>query len=382
VVGSLLGLLALLMTRRGRYRAAGLGWVLIVVLSLLLVQAGGSGLSRLYPEREDSKVLYRSDSRYSHLVVRDVRRGDRMERVLIQDALIHNRYDPSAPDELLYEYERIFAALIRMAAARPAAGGTTGEPEAGRAGSGPRPPLRTLTLGAGGCVFPLYLERRYPGSRNEVVEIDPEVLEVAERFFDLGEDSEIKRVVADARNYVSYLQGRQLFDLIYLDAFNSFSIPYHLTTVEFTRQIASLLAPGGMLIVNCIDILELGGFLNAYLNTVAAVFPHVAVYADTGFSPRLRATFVIAAGFQPPGTEAGAADGEAGPDGTNGAEAGSAGSAGSDGVLSDESGRTVGKRLPEELLADLRQRNGDVILSDRYAPVENLIAPVFLKSVD
>lgn len=391
VVGSPLGLLALLMSRRGRWRAAGLGWVLIVALSILLVQAGGSGLSRLYPERENSQVLYRSDSRYSHLVVRDVRRGDRVERVLIQDDLIHNRYDPSAPDELLYEYERTFAALTRMAAARPAerpaAGGLAGESEAGRAGGspvagGPDSPLRTLTLGAGGCVFPLYLERHYPGSSNEVVEIDPEVLEVAERFFDLEEDSQIKRVVADARNYVSYLQGRQLFDLIYLDAFNSFSIPYHLTTVEFTRQVASLLAPGGMLIANCIDILELGGFLNAYLNTVAAVFPHVAVYADTGFSPRLRATFVIAAGFRGPGAEDGTGKGGAGPDGVAEGESGPMMRAGWDEVLYDGSGRTVGKRLPEELLADLRRRKGEVILTDSYAPVENLIAPVFLKSVD
>ena len=53
-----------------------------------------------------------------------------------------------------------------------------------------------------------------------------------------------------------------------------------------------------------------------------------------------------------------------------------------DDVLYDESGRTVGKRLPEELLADLRRRKGEVILTDSYAPVENLTAPVFLKSVD
>jgi hypothetical protein len=35
-----------------------------------------------------------------------------------------------------------------------------------------------------------------------------------------------------------------------------------------------------------------------------------------------------------------------------------------------------------ELVADLRLRNGAGILTDNYAPVENLIAPVFLRSVD
>jgi len=51
-------------------------------------------------------------------------------------------------------------------------------------------------------------------------------------------------------------------------------------------------------------------------------------------------------------------------------------------VLYSESGTTIGYRLSDELLADLRFRNGDGILTDNYAPVENLIAPVFLRSVD
>jgi predicted membrane-bound spermidine synthase len=346
VVGSVLALLALLM---GRLRAVSVSWILLIVVSLPLLQGGGrlgeAAESLMYPQVEGSNVLYRSDSRYSHIEVRDVRRGNRMERILVQDALIHNRYDPQAPDDLLYQYEQIFAALTRREAAE-------------RAGAERRSSvaLRTLTLGAGGCVFPLYLERNYPRSENEVVEIDPEVLEVAEDFFDLSEDSSILRVVADARNYVAYLQGKRHFDIIYLDAFNSYSIPYHLTTAEFTRQVAELLAPGGLVMANCIDIFDHGEFLNAYLNTLASVFPYTAVYADTSFSADRRATLVIAAAFQPIGEP-----GE---------------------VLYSDSGAKVGHRLSAELLEDLRMRNGEDILTDNYAPVENLIAPVFLRSVD
>ena len=226
VVGSLLALLALLM---GRRRAVSASWILIILLSLLLFQFSGSAESRLYPQAGGSTVLYRSDSRYSHLEVRDVIRGDRTERILIQDALIHNRYDPAVPDDLLYQYEQIFAVLTRAA---DRAGATQAKSIA----------FRTLTLGAGGCVFPLYLERNYPGSENEVVEIDPEVLEVARDFFDLAADSSIVQVVADARNYVVSLQGSGQFDIIYLDAFNSYSIPYHLTTLEFTHQVAPIRA--------------------------------------------------------------------------------------------------------------------------------------------
>jgi spermidine synthase len=205
-------------------------------------------------------------------------------------------------------------------------------------------------------VFPLYLERNYPHSENEVVEIDPEVLEVARDFFDLARDSSIQQEVADARNYVASLQGSSRFDMIYLDAFNSYSIPSHLTTLEFSRQVAGILSPGGRVMVNCIDIFDLGRFLNAYLNTLASVFPCTAVYTDTDFSLRRRATFVIVAAAGPIGE---AAD-----------------------VLYSGSGAAVGYRLSGELLEDLRLRNGEGILTDNYAPVENLIAPVFLRSVD
>jgi hypothetical protein len=34
------------------------------------------------------------------------------------------------------------------------------------------------------------------------------------------------------------------------------------------------------------------------------------------------------------------------------------------------------------MLQDLRDRNGERVLTDDHAPVENLIAPVYLHSVD
>ncbi|UCF99623.1 MAG: fused MFS/spermidine synthase [Spirochaetaceae bacterium] len=344
VVGSLLALLALVM---GRLRAVSLSWILLILVGLLLHlrsdQVFGSTKNLLYPETEGSTVLHRSDSRYSHIEVRDLNRGGRRERILIQDALIHNRYDPDAPDELLYLYEQLFRALTWRQAVKRAVPASSAA-------------FRTLTLGAGGCVFPLFLERNYPNSENQVVEIDPAVLKVARDFFDLSENSSILQVVADARNYVAYLQGKERFEIIYLDAFNSYSIPYHLTTLEFTRQVAALLVPDGLVMANCIDIFDHGRFLNAYLNTMARVFPYTAVYADTTYSPQRRATFVIAAAFQPIG--------EAGEE------------------LYLDTGRRIGRRLSDDQLVDLRRRNGDGILSDNYAPVENLIAPVFLRSVD
>jgi hypothetical protein len=42
----------------------------------------------------------------------------------------------------------------------------------------------------------------------------------------------------------------------------------------------------------------------------------------------------------------------------------------------------VGRRIPERHLAELRARNGAMVLTDDRAPVENLVAPVFLRAVN
>jgi spermidine synthase len=335
LVGGLLALLALLM---GPLWAAGAAWLLLIGLGLLLAARRGGLQTVLYPRRAGSTVLYASDSQYSHIEVRDLQRGGRQERLLVQDGLIHNRYAPLQPDALLYEYEQLFAAL-------------TAQELGGRSESAR---LSTLTLGAGGCLFPQYLARHYPAGRHVAVEIDPRVLQVARAYFDLRPDSPLELVAADARNYVAQAQGRERFDLIILDAFNSFAVPYHLTTREFAVMLAGILDPRGLILANCIDIFAVGGFLNAYRNTLERVFPYVAVYADRSFSPQQRATFVLAAGFSP--IEAA--------------------------KLHDQEGQVVGTRLAEAQLAELRARRGTGILSDGHAPVDNLLAPVFLRSVD
>lgn len=319
------GAIALLAVSMGRYRVLSLLWVgLIPVLFFSVGEPGYSG----------GKVLYKGDTRYSHIAVKEIRRGGRDVRMLLMDGLIHNMYDAEKPDDLLYEYEEIFNALT------------------GQFISSNGSDFRSLTLGGGGCVLPSFLARQYPESWNEVVEIDPEVIEIAGTHFDLSPT--VKTVIADARNYVASAQSGEKFDLIYLDAFNSYSVPYHLTTREVTEDISSLLEPRGMFMANLVDILSEGGFLNAYTQTVRTVFPNVAVYT-TGNTPHdRRSTFVVAASFGNIGRE----------------------------ELRNGSGRVVARKLPAETLADLEMRRGSMVLTDDFAPVENLIAPVFLKSVN
>lgn len=321
VVGGLVGLLSLAMARNKIPAAIWLGVMAILFVILSLTRGAGDKLFARY-------------SPYSYIEVRDRVEDGRSERVLIMDGLIHNRYDPARPDDLLYDYEKIYSALTR---------------EVVRTQGGP---IDTLTLGGGAFLFPVYLERHVPGV-HEVAEIDPEVVRTARRFFDLPVDSSLRIRVSDARNFVNWAQGRRSYDIAYLDAFSSYSVPGHLTTREFMASLASLLTPDGIVACNVIDVFSVGRFLGAFVRTLRDVFPEVAVYETAASGREIRNTFVVV--------------------GSRGAALPP--------VLTVTADRYTAFRISDADLEDLQRRTASRPLTDDHAPVENLMAPVFLHSV-
>src|SRR5207245_10336489 len=74
------------------------------------------------------------------------------------------------------------------------------------------------------------------------VEIDPEILNVAHRFFHLDEPN-VHPVTADARYWLDTQAGK--YDVIVMDAYRQPYIPFHLTTREFFSEVRDHLRPGG-----------------------------------------------------------------------------------------------------------------------------------------
>jgi predicted membrane-bound spermidine synthase len=335
VIGIIVVLLSLIV--KGR-RIISLVWICVILILYLFFYTEAFKIEPMRRRQTVGKILFSKDSKYAYIEVRDLTRNGAEERILFMDGLIHNRYDPEDSDNLVYDYEKLFSAFTRyFSYAMKKDDGFT-----------------TLTLGGGAFVFPAYLERHYQGSINEVVEIDPEVVEVAHEYFDFPRDSTVQVYTCDARSYVYSIRDTTKYDLIFLDAFNSFSVPSHLTTREFTELIMKILNTPGYFVVNCVDIFKIGKFLNAYLNTVADVFPYYYVYSASGVVSSRRDTFVIIAGNRAIGLD----------------------------VLEDPESHRVFYRVDPDELEDLAARNGDLVLTDDHAPVENLMAPVFLKSVD
>jgi spermidine synthase len=180
-----------------------------------------------------------------------------------------------------YGYERAYAELTHLHAAG-------------------RPELDTLFIGGGGYTFPRYIEAVYPRATVDVIEIDPAVTQAAHRHLGLSPDTRIRSFNDDARAFLVDWKDPKRYDIVYGDAFNDLSVPYHLTTVEFNRMIASRLKPDGIYLANVIDKLEGGEFLKAYAGALRRVFPYTYVLArGDSLLPFDRNTYVLMAGRRP-----------------------------------------------------------------------------------
>jgi hypothetical protein len=133
----------------------------------------------------------------------------------------------------------------------------------------------TLFIGGGGYIFPRWIEAAFPHQpRIDVAEIDPAVKLAAEKQLGLpaeyGPPADgktcIRTYAGDARRFVDDQErankrrvaaGEQpvAYDFVYGDAFNDVSVPWHLTTLEYSTKISQLLTPReGVYLVNLMDI--------------------------------------------------------------------------------------------------------------------------------
>lgn len=114
-------------------------------------------------------------------------------------------------------------------------------------------PKKILVLGLGGGVIPREMRHYFPEIDIDVVEIDPEILKIAKRFFSFREDEKLKVHIADGRMFIKkQLRSKPVpkYDLIILDAFNSDYIPFHLMTEEFLKEVKGVLSDDGAVIAN------------------------------------------------------------------------------------------------------------------------------------
>ncbi len=283
-----------------------------------------------------STVLHLDESQYSFIQIEQEAEPPSM-RALSLDHLIHAYIVMDSPDDLQYDYEKIYDSVTKTAARD-------------------RTRFAALFIGGGGFVFPRYILSKWPGSYVEIAEIDPRVTEAAHRAFGLARDAPLRIANLDGRNHVDDLLRRKLsadppplYDFIYGDAFNHYAVPHHLTTVEFNDKLRRLLSPSGVYMMNILEVYDSGKFLGAIINTFRKTFPHVYVFCTEETGPaegsNRRDTYVVVGALRP-------LEGRA--------------------LLAGVPGSAL---TPQHVEFLVRQARG-IVLTDDYAPVEQLLEPV------
>lgn len=161
--------------------------------------------------------------------------------------------------------------------------------------------LTAVHLGAGALTIPRYIEATRPGSRQQVVELEAPLVGLVREHLPLPRGAAIRLRIGDAREGVRRMPPAisGACDLVVSDVYSGAQTPAHLTSIEFYRELAELLAPGGVLLVNVADGPGLA-FARRQVATVAAVLPEVGILADTQvLKGRRFGNLVVAASASP-----------------------------------------------------------------------------------
>jgi Flp pilus assembly protein TadD/spermidine synthase len=290
-------------------------------------------------ERNSDDTVYVDESEYSYIrVIAD--RQDPTQRAMLLDKLKHSDFDTANPLNLCYDYTWVYQGVVNHA-------------------SPSNQPIAALVLGGGAYSFPRWVEAARPGSRVDVCEIDPAVTKAAYAACGLASNTTIQSFNEDARVLVTRLNeskggtARTHYDFIFGDSVSDYSVPYQLTTVEFTRMVASLLTDDGVYMLNLIDCYDPGNFVGSMIRTCGQVFPNIAVFTCTP-SLEERDTFILVCSKTKKDWS---------------------------GVAARIEGEHAygGQQLDDGKIAALLRNPRAQILTDDHAPVENLLAPIVQK---
>ncbi|MCS5732553.1 spermidine synthase [Herbiconiux daphne] len=182
--------------------------------------------------------------------------------VLIVDGTPQSHVDLEDPSYLSFEYVRRIGHGLDLVA-----------PE-GEA-------ITAVHLGGGAFTLPRYVDATRPGSRQQVVEIDSDLVGFVREHLPLPRAASIRVRHGDAREVLEKFPPglRGTVDVVVVDVFAGARTPAHVTSAEFYQAVSGILSPRGLVAVNIADGAGLA-FARGQAATLSHVFEHVALVVD------------------------------------------------------------------------------------------------------
>jgi len=234
----------------------------LVIIIIILFTPWTSEVDGIIPHA--GVTIYEKETPYSHLDVIDS--GD--IRTLYLNGMRQSSLNLQDPNDLVMDYTKYFH-LAKIF-----------NPDF----------KKVLFVGGGGFSGPTNFISFYPNAFIDVVEIDPDVIDTAKKYFSLREDPRLRIFNEDARTFL--MQTEEKYDVIILDAFTTNYVPFHLLTNEYFQILDTRLTQNGVIVSNLIGSLigDTSDLFRAVYKTMDKTFPNLYVFTtehEIGYTQNL-----------------------------------------------------------------------------------------------
>ncbi|RIK43791.1 MAG: spermine synthase [Chloroflexi bacterium] len=265
---------------RQRYIWAPLLGIVLVLLLAWWTQPGGA-IRATWDDGRDGEIIYEDESLYNYIAIRQW--GSERHLKLNDGIGIHSVYHP---DSLLSLGIWDYFLLAPLFSGWGVGGGEWTD-------SLLPTPYSLLIIGlAGGTVSSLYSEIYGPVPITGV-ELDPQIIEVGRRFFEL-ERPNVTPIAADGRRWLMQQPPTARWQVIAVDAYRPPYIPFHLATVEFFALVRNHLTEDGVVAINVGRTAQNFDLVDTLAATLAQLFPTVYAIDEPGPADTLGNTLLVA----------------------------------------------------------------------------------------
>lgn len=123
------------------------------------------------------------------------------------------------------------------------------------------------------------------------VELDPEIIDVGRRFFDMNQPN-LNAIPQDGRYFLA--DSAKRYDVVAIDAYRPPYIPFHLTTQEFFQEVYAHLSDRGVLAINVGRSKTDYTLVDVLASTAGTVFPNVYIIDAPDYGSDLGNSLLVA----------------------------------------------------------------------------------------
>jgi spermidine synthase len=189
--------------------------------------AGILGFSVFYWQSDDSELFYHTENEYGPVWVYDSKGIRCMSFLEPPSPIIQSCMSLSYPNATLFDYAQIFLSTLFLK----------------------EDPRKILIIGLGGASVPKALNLLAPNAKIHIVEINPAIPPIVEKYFGYKFDYKNRVFIEDGVSYVKNSPSDR-YDIVLIDAFTADYIPEGFLTDEFMNNVKRIMTPNGIVAMN------------------------------------------------------------------------------------------------------------------------------------